>query len=157
MATRFQEILNRKKGLGDHALRAQGLGDSFKEDFLLLATESLIKAVEARLDHKPEGIQEALLQGYILAPYFAEQLPVYEKQEQDMLLYYPQMVGAIDLVKEDARLSKVEFRKDTSTRPVVKGAAPPEPAPATGAAKTLDEAEKIRSSSATFPAAGTRT
>ena len=29
-------------------------------------------------------IQEALKEGYILAPYFAEALPVYEKQESSM-------------------------------------------------------------------------
>ena len=45
LATRNLEILNRKKSLVDHALRAQGLNDPYKEDFLLLATESLINAV----------------------------------------------------------------------------------------------------------------
>ena len=143
LATRYQDILARKKGLADHALRAQGLDDSFKEDFLLLTTESLIKAVEARLDHKPEGVQQAVQEGYILAPYFAEQLPVYEKQEQAMMLYYPQMVGAIDLVKEDARLSKVEFSKGPAARPAVKTAPPPPPPALTGAAKTLDDAEQL--------------
>jgi tetratricopeptide (TPR) repeat protein len=142
LATRYHEILERKKVLADHAIRARGLGDSFKEDFLLLTTESLIKAIEARLDHKPEGVQEALREGYILAPYFAEQLPVYEKQEQSMALYYSQMVGAIDLVKEDARLSKVEFTAPAA-RPTVKTPTPP-PVPAlTGAAKTLEEAEQL--------------
>ena len=112
LATRYQEILDRKKALLDHAQRARALDDTFKDDFLLLATESLIKAVEARLDHQPEAVQQALSQGYILTPYFAEQLPVYEKQEQSMHVYYPELVGAIDLVKEDARLSKVEFDQD---------------------------------------------
>jgi hypothetical protein len=44
MSTRYQEILERKRGLSDHAQRAHALADSFKDDFLLLATESLIKA-----------------------------------------------------------------------------------------------------------------
>jgi tetratricopeptide (TPR) repeat protein len=143
LATRYQEILNRKKGVADHALRAQGLDDPFKEDFLLLTTESLIKAVEARLDHKPDWVQQALEEGYVLAPYFAEQLPVYEKQEQSMTLYYPQLAGAIDLVKEEARLSKVEFTKVPGARPPVKPGAPPPPPALTRAAKTLDEAEKL--------------
>ena len=63
LATRYQDILSRKKSVADHALRAQGLDDPFKEDFLLLTTESLIKAVEARLDHKPDGVQDALQHG----------------------------------------------------------------------------------------------
>jgi tetratricopeptide (TPR) repeat protein len=143
LATRYEEILKRKKGLADHALRAQALDDSFKEDFLLLTTESLIKAIEARLDRKPEAVQQAVQEGYVLASYFAEQLPVYEKQEQSMQLYYPQLVGAIDLVKEDARLSKVEFTRLPSSRPAVKMPAPPPPPALTGVAKTLDEAEQL--------------
>ena len=50
LATRYQEIVMRKRGLSDHAQRALALADSYKDDFLLLTTESLIKAVEARLD-----------------------------------------------------------------------------------------------------------
>ena len=142
MATYNQEILNRKKSLVDHAMRAQALGDSFKEDYLLLVTESLIKAVEARLDHKPAGIDAALKEGYIFAPYFSEALPVYEKQESSMLRYYKDMVQAIDVVKEDKRLSNVQFDKEAAARPVVKAAAPAPPPPPTGAAKTLQDAEE---------------
>ncbi|HEY2012408.1 MAG TPA: tetratricopeptide repeat protein [Bryobacteraceae bacterium] len=143
MSTRFTEILERKKPLLDHALRSKVLPDSFKEDFLLLTTESLIKAVEARLDHKPEAVQQALLEGNILAPYFAEQLPVYEKQESSMQVYYPDMVAAIEMEKEDARLSKVDFNKEAAARAAVKTAPPPAPPPPTGAAKTLDNAEQL--------------
>jgi tetratricopeptide (TPR) repeat protein len=143
LSTRYQEILDRKKALAEHAQRARALDDSFKEDFLLLATESLIKAVEARLDRRPQGIQEALKQGYILTPYFAEQLPVFEKQEQAMLYYYPTLVSAIDLVTEDARLSKVEFDKEATERAVVRTPPPAAPPALTGAAKTLDDADQL--------------
>jgi tetratricopeptide (TPR) repeat protein len=142
LATRNQEILNRKKSLVDHAMRAQALSDAYKEDYLLLVTESLIKAVEARLDRKPGVVQDALKEGYILTPYFAEALPVYEKQEQSMLFYYTEMVQAIDLLREDKRLTGVEFGKP-SERPVVKTAPPPAPAPLAGAAKTLEDAEYL--------------
>jgi tetratricopeptide (TPR) repeat protein len=140
LSTRNQEILNRKKSLVDHALRAQALGDSYKEDYLLLVTESLIKAVESRLDHKPAVIQDALSEGYILAPYFGEALPVYEKQESSMMLYYKEMVQAIDVVKEDKRLTNVQFAKTEKARPAVPVAQVPAPDP-TGAAKTLQDAE----------------
>jgi tetratricopeptide (TPR) repeat protein len=147
MSTRYQEILERKKGLSDHAQRAHALADAFKDDFLLLTTESLIKAVEARLDHKPEGIQKALREGYILAPYFAEHLPAYEKQEQAMAFYYSDLVGAIDVVKEDKRLSLVEFNREETVRTVKSAPDPagtpqPSPPPLTGAAKTLEQAEQ---------------
>ena len=142
LATRYQEILNRKKPVEVEAKRAPALDDSFKQDFLLLATESLIKAVEAKLDHNPAAIQEALHQGHILAPFFAEQLPAYEKQEQAMLFYYPELVGAIDLQTEMTRLAPVQFDKEPMVR-AVKAAPPPAPLPLTGAAKTLDEAEQL--------------
>lgn len=144
LATRYQEVLERKKPIIDHAMRAEALDDSFKQDFLLLATESLIKAVEARLDRRPASVQQALRQGFILAPFFSEHLSVYEKQEQAMLFYYPELVGAIDLKSEDRRLTQVEFDKEAPVR-----LAPPRlghtveaaPPPLTGAAKTLDDAE----------------
>src|SRR5690349_19746086 len=131
LSTRYQEILDRKKPLAEHARRAPALDESFKQDYLLLVTESLIKAVEAKLDRRPEGVQEALRQGYILTPFFAEQLPTYEKQEQAMLYYYPTLAGAIDLRIEDARLSRVEFDKQATARAAVPVPAPtPPPVPA---------------------------
>jgi len=144
LATRNMEILNRKKSLLDHVMRAQGLGDSYKEDFLLLTSESLIKAVEARLDHKPAMVQDALKEGYVLAPYFAESLPAYEKQETSMYYYFTDMVQAIDLVKEDKRLTGVEFNKMPKERPgrTVTTEAPPPPA-LTGPAKSLADAEDL--------------
>ena len=126
-------------------MRALALSDAYKEDFLLLVTESLIKVVESRIDHKPALVQQAFAEGYILAPYFAEALPVYEKQESSMFLYYKEMIQAIDVVKEDRRMTGVEFNKTSAERPVVKSAPAPPPE-ATGAEKTLQEAEATYSS-----------
>ena len=140
LATRNQEILRRKEGLRDHAMRAQALPDVAREDFLVLTTESLVKAVESRLDHKPEMVDQALHEGYILTPYFAERLVQYERQESAMQVFYPDMVAGIDLAKEDARLSKVDFSKEAAVRTVKVTA--PEPAPLTGPAKVLDDAEQ---------------
>lgn len=142
LATRNQEILERKKPLADHLERARAISDSYKQDFLLLVTESLIKAVEARLDKQPGAVQTALQQGYILTPYFAEQLPVYEKQAAAMVLYYKDMVSAIDLMKEEKRLANVEFDRNPPPAHGVPVAQPPAPV-LTGAAKTLDDAEQL--------------
>jgi len=143
LATLQQETLDRKKVLAEEAQRAPALDDSFKEDFLLLTTESLIKAIEARLDRKPEGVQQALRQGYILTPFFAEELPIYEKQEQPMKSFYPEMAGAIDLIREVKRLDNVEFDKRAPLSAAVNLPVPPPAPPLTGAAKTLDEAESL--------------
>ena len=45
----------------------------------------------------------------MLIAYFAEQLPIYEKQELAMSGYYKDMVQSIDVVKEEARLANVVF------------------------------------------------
>jgi tetratricopeptide (TPR) repeat protein len=143
LSARYQEILDRKKPLADIAAGAPALDDSFKQDFLLLVTESLIKAIEARLDHTPQTVQQAVRQGHILTPFFAEQLPIFEKQEQAMLYYYPTLVSAIDNPTENVRLSRVEFDKGPAERPIVKTTPSPAPPPLTGAAKTLDDAEQL--------------
>lgn len=142
LATRNQEILDRKRSLVDHAMRSQALSEAYKQDYLLLVTESLIKAVESRLDHTPGVIQQALREGYILAPYFSEALPIFEKQESSMYLYYADMMKAIDLVKEDRRLTGVDFSKDSAARPAVRMPPQAPPPAVTGAAKTLQEAEQ---------------
>jgi tetratricopeptide (TPR) repeat protein len=145
MASRNQEILDRKKFLLQQAQRVGRLEDSFRDDFGALTTESLIKAVESRLDHDPAAIERALYQGFVLAPYFSEALQLYEKQEQSMMVYYPEMAGAIDLKTEEARLSRIDFNAGPphAAKPVAPAAAAPAApaAPLTGAAKTLDEAE----------------
>ena len=146
LATRNKEIIERKKGLVDHTMRAKTLSDAYRQDYLLLVTESLIKAIEARIDKKPAMVQAALQEGYILAPYFSEALPKFEQQESSMFLYYKDMIQAIDVLKEDARLSGVEFRSDEKPATVVKVPAAPTPAPLTGASKTLQDAEQAYSS-----------
>ncbi len=43
----------KKRSLSDFAQGAAALDESYKSDFLLLTTESLIRAIEARMDRKP--------------------------------------------------------------------------------------------------------
>ncbi len=140
LALRYREILERKKGLIDHAQRAQALAGMYKEDFGLLTTASLVKAIEARLDRNTTSVPQALREGLILAPYFSEQLPVYELQEASMSIYYPDLIKPIDLVKEDARLVRVDFTAAASARSV--RTAPPPPEPLAGAAATLHDADQ---------------
>jgi tetratricopeptide (TPR) repeat protein len=100
--------LNQKRSLIDFVQTAP-LEAGYKSDFVLLANESLIKAVESRLDKNPAEIDQAARQGYILTPYFAEQLPVFEKQPQGMRFYLEDMINAIDLKRESARISAFKF------------------------------------------------
>jgi len=146
LATESQRLLLDNSALGNYALGAPFLPDYYKFDFLLLATTSLIRAIEARLAEAPEPDREAMVQqayrsGYILAPHFAEQLPFYEAQDQSMRFYFPEMVEAIDLAREEARAQTLEFDQTPPTQ-VVRSVEVPGPEP-TEAQKTLMAAEDL--------------
>jgi tetratricopeptide (TPR) repeat protein len=143
LATKYTETVMKKRGLSDFAQGAPALAEHYKEDFLLLLTESLIKAVEGRLDRKPEVVAEAVKEGFVLAPFFQEYLPVYEKQPQAMRLYFPDMVAAIDLRKEEARLKMVEFASTARPRHAMPAAPAPKPIELTGVQKTIEDAENL--------------
>lgn len=140
-ATRFQTKLYEKRALGDYALGAPYLSEHYKIDFLLLATTSLIRAIEARLAKKPELVDQAWRRGFILTPHFAEQLPIYERQEQAMQFYFGEMVDAIDLAAEEARVQNLEFDQTPPDRKA-KTAPPPEPV-LSEAEKSVQEAEEL--------------
>src|SRR5579871_2501002 len=106
---RFSDIVNTKRGLGDYALGSPILANQYKSDFVLLATECLIKAVESRMDRKPALVEQALREGFVMTPAFVDRLIEYEKQEQTMRLFFPELVGGIDLKREEARLDSIDF------------------------------------------------
>lgn len=146
LATKFSTELSRKGGMIDYAQTAPLLAPQYKGDFLLLATKSLARAIEARLGSaaRQKGLaDQALAEGFVLIPYFMEALPLYEKQELAMRLYYPDMIGAIDLKREEKRLEGFQF----SSTPVVRRAKTVETAEVkpqlTGARKTLEDAEDL--------------
>jgi tetratricopeptide (TPR) repeat protein len=142
LALKYSEAVTAKHALGDYANGSPILEEQYKSDFVLLATECFIKAVESRLDRKPAAIDQALREGFVLTPAFAEQLTPYEAQEQSMRLYFRDLVNGIDLKREEKRLDHVDFlteRTSKTVRMVTKEVAPPEPV---GAAKTLAAAEK---------------
>ncbi len=146
LATRYAAKLEKKKALGDYALGAPYLGRQYKSDFLLLATSSLIKAIEARLARVPKPEKQAMVekayrQGYILAPHFAEQLPAYEKQPRAVRFYFADMVDAIDLAAEEARAQNLEFDQEPPVRIAKK--TPVKPAEPGTAEQLLAKAEKL--------------
>ena len=143
IGTKYGLALMEKRSLLDIAVSAPALPDIYKTDFVLLATESLIKATEARLDRTPETVTAALEQGFVLTPFFFEQLPLFEKQPQALRLYFPEMINAINLRKETERLQNVKFAPGAAGK-LAKAPPPAEmPAPAekSAAGKLLGEAE----------------
>jgi tetratricopeptide (TPR) repeat protein len=146
LATKYGDEILKKDSLIDYAQGAPALEAIYKSDFLLLTTESLIKAVEARLPGKPETVDESLREGYILTPFFAEQLNAYEKQREAMRLFFPEMIKSMDVYREDKRLAKVEFDAHARVRAAKVVEAPhavKEPSPGD---KAVDEADRLYSS-----------
>ena len=74
-------------------------------------TKCLIKAIDSRLMHasaekKQEYRRSSHAGGFILTAAFADALPQYEKQDIAMRIYYPDLIDAIDVKKEEKRLRK---------------------------------------------------
>jgi tetratricopeptide (TPR) repeat protein len=142
LGVKFQDDIRKKKALHDYALNSPILGLEYRDDFVLLAVESFAKAVEARLDRKPAQVDQAMREGFILAPAFADLLTKYEKQEVGMRLYFPELIAGIDLKKERERLANVSFISERQVRTfrVTREVGPPE---LTGVNKLLDDAEQL--------------
>lgn len=146
LSLHYYDQLNRLKPLAEFAVPAPALDESYKNDFLLFATECVIKAVESRLAGPAANRQaladEALREGFVLTPGLADGLAIYEKQPESLRLYFPDLLAGVDLAREDKRLENVHFANQVAVRKV---APPPEPAaPAlTGPEKTLAEAEDL--------------
>jgi tetratricopeptide (TPR) repeat protein len=146
LVLKYAEVLSRVHGIADFAEAAPALPESYKTDYTLLATECLIKAVESRLmpaSKRDAAVQQAFREGFVMVPAFADGLPAYEKQELALRLYFPDMVQAIDLRREERRLSTVQFVKERAVK-TAKVTVPSAPkVELTGPQKALQDAEAL--------------
>jgi predicted negative regulator of RcsB-dependent stress response len=145
LAIRWAEELDTKRSLIDYAGAAPLLEDYYRSDFNLLATECLIKAIEAKF--APVGAQQGLVdqdlrEGYVVTAAFFDGLKAYEKQEQAFRFYYPKLVALIDLKHEAARLDKIEFVTERPQRKAKVVSAERKLA-LTGVHKTIEDAEQL--------------
>ena len=121
LSFKYSEVIKEKKALQKYAQQAPALDLAYKDDFSLLVTKCLIKAIDSRLLHGPPEqhqlfINDAMRQGFILTAAFADLLPAYEKQQDAFRLYYPDLVSAVDVRKEEKRLKRVEFVQSVPPR-----------------------------------------
>jgi tetratricopeptide (TPR) repeat protein len=84
-----------------------------------MASECLIKAIESHILSNPSMVNTALREGYVLTPFFDEELVEYEKSQESMKIFFPEMIAALNVKHETKRLANVEFAKEA-----------PKPAPA---------------------------
>lgn len=111
---KYTEVIKDKSVLKKYAEEAPALDLAYKDDFSLLVTKCLIKAIDSRIAHdspanKQASVEQAMREGFILTAAFADLLPAYEKQQEALRIYYPDLVAAIDVHKEQKRLKNIDF------------------------------------------------
>jgi tetratricopeptide (TPR) repeat protein len=141
---KYSEVIKEKKPLEKFAQEAPALDLAYKDDFSLLVTKCLIKAIDSRLIHgtpdkRQAFVNEAMQQGFILTAAFTDLLPAYEKQDEAFRLYYPDLVSAVDVGKEQKRLKRVQFVENVPPRVI----APPARIQLDPAEESLQAAEGL--------------
>jgi tetratricopeptide (TPR) repeat protein len=120
------------------------LDEAYKNDVGLLVTESLIRAIEGRTNTPGKGkeaerarsqaAQKAAQEGFILAPYFNEQLAAFEKEPEGLQDAFGSWLRNIDVPREKKRANDTVF-VSSATPEVLSTAKQNRTSP-------LDEAEK---------------
>lgn len=113
-AAKYVEKFSAWSKLQPIAERAPRLPVAFKQDTLLLATESLIQAIELRLGRLAPGevgarLEEKERSGYLFVRHFYSALERFEQDEPSMRYYFPELATGYDPVLEALRLQSLEF------------------------------------------------
>jgi hypothetical protein len=117
------------------AVETAPIDNSYKTDITLLVTESLIRAIEARTEpgkgkeadlKRQQKVDDDAREGFILTPYFYEQLAKFEKDPVGLQDAYGDWLHNIDVQQEKHRASRIQFAA-TSTPEVVRAAKPADP------------------------------
>lgn len=141
---KYSEAIKDKKPLAKYAQEAPALDLAYKDDFSLLVTKCLVKAIDSRLMHagaekREEFVNQAMSEGFILTQAFANLLTVYEKQQDSFQLYYPALLNSIDVKREEKRLKNITFVQQV--KPQI--AAPPAKLQLEPAEESLEAAEGL--------------
>ena len=142
LSFKYRKNIAEKKALQKFADEAPALNLAYKDDFSLLVTKCLIRAIDARLTHEGAAkraayIDQSMREGFILTAALSDLLPAYERQQDAFRLYYPEMISAIDVKKEEKRLRTVQFAQSAAPRIV----APPTRLQLPAAEESLQAAE----------------
>jgi len=118
------------------AVATAPIDDSYKHDISLLVTESLIRAIEARLlnagvpavrDQKArealerqrrERAEQSVTEGFILTRYFYDVLQPFEQDPAGLKDTYPEWLRQIDVPKEKRRAAEVTFASSSAPDPL---------------------------------------
>jgi tetratricopeptide (TPR) repeat protein len=140
IALRNRQAIEKKEVLLNIAARAPNLPPEYRDDFVALADECFIKAVELRLRRlSPDQLEAALveddLSGYILVRPLVAQLKVFEKSDPSMSYYFGDLIGGVDVAAEQKRLHGITFAAALAT------AAPNQEKASTAEGKTAQKSD----------------
>jgi len=115
-ALKYPTAMGRLTPLLDYVKTAP-MDQNFKNDVSLLATECLIRAVEARTSgssktpeaQRQQAVDESVAQGFILTPYFYGALAHFEKSPTGLRDAYGDIINGIDVRKEQKQAAEVKF------------------------------------------------
>jgi hypothetical protein len=115
LAVKYPASLKRLEPLLE-SVKTAPMEESFKSDPSLLVTECLIRAIEIRTGagktsegQKQKAIDDSVRQGFILEPYFYEQLVKFEKDPAGLKNVYGDMLANIDVRKEEKQAGQINF------------------------------------------------
>jgi tetratricopeptide (TPR) repeat protein len=117
--------------------KAQGVDPAYTSEFHVMAAESLIRAIELRIDRAPavrarESVDTFYRTGLLLTPYFYTALGSYEQSDSSIREYFADMLKGLQLKTEQQRFQetfyKIPVPEKTVSRPEVPQA-PPAPPP----------------------------
>ncbi len=106
------------------------LDDVYKHDAALLVTESLIRAIEARMipgknveQKRLDEVGKDMAEGYILTRYFYEALIKFEPESQSLSNAFPDWLYYMDIGHERKVAQETNFAARTSSTEVLEGKA----------------------------------
>jgi tetratricopeptide (TPR) repeat protein len=128
--------------------KAEAVDPAYTSEFHVMATESLIRAVELRIDRVPaaparEAVSAFYRSGLLLTPYFYEALEEYEKDDISLRESFIAMARNIQLKTEQARFQETFYKIPIPQKTVSRAEVPelPPAPPANPVRDLLKEAE----------------
>ncbi|HEX5000004.1 MAG TPA: tetratricopeptide repeat protein [Terriglobia bacterium] len=88
--------------------KEDGVAREYTRDAFSMARESLVRAIELRLDRPPENERREMLDnhyrsGLLFLPFFYGALPAYEQEEEALSAYLPTMLAGLRIKDEQKR------------------------------------------------------
>jgi len=138
LVTRNLSRFQNASQLLDLVKKAEGVDPEYVSEFRVMVAESLIRAVELRMDKIPgvrakDAVNSFYRSGLLLTPYFYSVLEGYEKGESSLRDALPEMARNVQLSAEKARFQDTFYKIPAPAKAVVRSEVPeptpPEPPP----------------------------